>query len=63
LEDLLGSLAPQITAMLTRCLALEKSREGVSNLLLEDKDVAAILEMTKEKLAGLLVAGQSVCDV
>ena len=57
LEDLLGSLGPQINALMSRSLALEKSREGSSNLLLEDPDIAAILEMTKEKLAGLVVAG------
>ena len=46
---------------MSRCLALEKSREGASNLLLEDPDVAAILEMTKEKLSGLVVAGTQSC--
>ena len=48
---------------MSRCLALEKSREGASNLLLEDPDVAAILEMTKEKLSGLVVAGTSLVVV
>jgi hypothetical protein len=42
----------------SRSLALEKNRDGSSNLLLEDQDVAAILEITKEKLAGLVVAGK-----
>lgn len=57
LEDLLGSLGPQMTALMARAIALDKNRSGASNLLLEDQDVAAILEMTKEKLAGLIVAG------
>ena len=57
LENLLGSLGPQITAMMSRALKLDKKREGTSNVLLEDDNVAAILELTKEKLAGQVVAG------
>ena len=51
LENLLGSLGPQITAMMSRALSLDKKRPGSSNLLLEDSNAAAILELTKEKLA------------
>ena len=58
LEDLLGSLGPQITAILSRCLKLEKKREGTCGLILEDENCAAILELTKEKLAGQIVAGK-----
>ena len=57
LEDLLGSLGPQINAMMGRAISLDNNRIGASNALLEDPDVAAILEMTKEKLAGQIVAG------
>lgn len=57
LEDLLGSLGPQITALMSRCLALERKRADSGNLLLEDANAAAILELTKEKLAGQVVAG------
>ena len=57
LENLLGSLGPQITAMMSRALKLDKKREGASNVLLEDDNAAAILELTKEKLAGQIVAG------
>ena len=60
LENLLGSLGPQITAMMSRALKLDKKREGTSNVLLEDDNVAAILELTKEKLAGQIVAGMLI---
>ena len=60
LENLLGSLGPQITALLSRALALDKKRAGSSNLLLEDANAAAILELTKEKLAGQIVAGKCI---
>ena len=58
LENLLGSLGPQITALMSRALGLDKKREGSSNILLEDANAAAILELTKEKLAGQVVAGK-----
>ena len=58
LEDLLGSLGPQITALMSKALNLEGKREGSSNLLLEDENAAGILELTKEKLAGQVVAGK-----
>ena len=58
LENLLGSLGPQITAIMSRALNLDKKRPGSGNLLLEDSNVAAILELTKEKLAGQIVAGK-----
>ena len=58
LEDLLGSLSPQITAIMSRALKLEKKREGTCGLILEDENCAAILELTKEKLAGQVVAGK-----
>jgi hypothetical protein len=57
MEDLLGSLGPQINAMMSRALSLEKKRPESSNLLLENEDVAAILELTKEKFSGQIVAG------
>ena len=60
LENLLGSLGPQITAMMSRALKLDKKREGASNILLEDDNAAAILELTKEKLAGQVVAGMLI---
>ena len=58
LESLLGSLGPQITAVMSRALALDKKRKGSSGLILEDANCAAILELTKEKLAGQIVAGK-----
>ena len=58
LEHLLGSLAPQITAMMSRALTLENKRKNTSNLMLEDSNAAGILELTKEKLAGQIVAGK-----
>lgn len=61
LENLLGSLAPQITAILSRALALDKKRAGSNGLILEDANVAGILELTKEKLAGQIVAGMYRC--
>lgn len=61
LENLLGSLGPQITAMMSRALALDKKRMGSCNVMLEDANVAAVLELTKEKLAGQIVAGESGC--
>ena len=57
LEDLLGSLAPQIDVVMTRAIALENKQDGTSNLLLEDPDIAAVLQMTKEKLSGQILAG------
>ena len=60
LENLLGSLAPQITAILSRALALDKKRAGSNGLILEDANVAGILELTKEKLAGQIVAGMFI---
>ena len=62
LETLLGSLGPQITAMMSRALKLDKKREGASNILLEDDNAAAILELTKEKLAGQVVAGMQLLN-
>ena len=52
LEDLLGSLGPQINIILSRAITLENNKEGSGNVLLEDPDIAAILQMTKEKLSG-----------
>ena len=57
LEDLLGSLAPQIDVIMSRAIALESKQDGTSNMLLEDPDIAAILQMTKEKLSGQIMAG------
>lgn len=57
LEDLLGSLAPQIDVIMSRAIALENKQDGTSNMLLEDQDIAAILQMTKEKLSGQIMAG------
>ena len=57
MENLLGSLGPQITALMARALSLDKKRQGSCNLVLEDANAAAILELTKEKLAGQVVAG------
>lgn len=58
LENLLGSLGPQITAMMSRALTLENKRPGSSNVILQDANSAAVLELTKEKLAGQIVAGK-----
>lgn len=58
LENLLGSLGPQITAMMSRALTLENKRAGSSNVILQDPNSAAVLELTKEKLAGQIVAGK-----
>jgi len=57
LEDLLGSLGPQINIILSRAITLENNKEGSGNVLLEDQDIAAILQMTKEKLSGQIIAG------
>ena len=57
LEDLLGSLGPQINIILSKAITLENNKEGSGNVLLEDQDVAAILQMTKEKLSGQIIAG------
>ena len=58
LEDLLGSLGPQINIMMSRAITLENNKEGTGNILLEDADVATILQMTKEKLSGQIIAGK-----
>ena len=42
---------------MARAIALENKQDGTSNILLEDPDIAAILQMTKEKLAGQIMAG------
>eukprot|EP00095_Tigriopus_kingsejongensis_P011972 snap_masked-scaffold906_size82779-processed-gene-0.4 protein:Tk11972 transcript:snap_masked-scaffold906_size82779-processed-gene-0.4-mRNA-1 annotation:"conserved hypothetical protein" len=57
LEDTLGSLGPQINAILGKALALEQTRVGSSNLLMQNPDTACILDMVKEKLSGQMVAG------
>ena len=57
LEDLLGSLGPQINIVMSRAITLENNKEGSANILLEDLDVAAILQMAKEKLSGQILAG------
>ena len=57
LEDLLGSLGPQINIVLSKAITLENNKEGSGNVLLEDQDVAVILQMTKEKLSGQIIAG------
>ena len=57
LGDVLGSLAPQMSVTIGRCLALEECRPGASNILLEDADVACVMDMVREKLTGLLSAG------
>lgn len=59
LEDILGSLGPNVNAILGRALSLEQNRPGASNILLEDPETACILDMTKEKLSGLMMAGES----
>ena len=58
LEDLLGSLGPQINIIMSRAITLENNKEGSANILLEDLDVAAILQMAKEKLSGQILAGE-----
>ena len=58
LEDLLGSLGPQINAIMSRAITLENNKEGTGNILLEDADIAAILQMSKEKLSGQIIAGK-----
>ena len=58
LEDLLGSLGPQINIIMSRAITLENNEEGSANILLEDLDVAAILQMAKEKLSGQILAGE-----
>ena len=57
LGDVLGSLAPQISATIGRCLTLEECRPGASNILLEDADMACVMDMVREKLTGQLSAG------
>lgn len=57
LEDILGSLGPQVNNIIGRALNLEQLRIGASNVLLEDATVACILDMVKEKLSGQMLAG------
>ena len=57
LEDSLGSLGPSVNRILGKALSIENSREGASKVLLEDPDTVSILEMVKEKLSGLVMAG------
>ena len=57
LEDLLGSLGPQVNIIMSRAITLENDKEGTGNILLEDAEVAAILQLTKEKLSGQIIAG------
>ncbi len=57
LEDLLGSLGPQVNIIMSRAITLENNKEGTGNILLEDAEVAAILQLTKEKLSGQIIAG------
>jgi hypothetical protein len=59
LEDLLGSLGPQVNIIMSRAITLENNKEGAGNILLEDADVAVILQMTKEKLSGQIIAGEA----
>lgn len=59
IEDVLGSMAPQINAMMAKAIALESKSQGTSNILLEDPDIAAILQITKEKLSGQIMAGKT----
>ena len=61
LEDILGSLGPQINIILSRAITLENNKEGSGNVLLEDQDIAAILQMSKEKLSGQIIAGLLYC--
>ena len=56
LDDVLGSLGPQVNALIGRALALEECRAGTSNILLEDADVACYMDMVKEKLNGQVMA-------
>ena len=58
LEDILGSLGPQINAVMSKALALDNARIGASNCLLENEDVVCIIDMVKEKLSGQLAAGK-----
>lgn len=59
LEDILGSLGPQVNQLIAKALNLEQNKEGASNVMLENPDVACILDMVKEKLQGQMVAGES----
>jgi hypothetical protein len=36
MEDILGSLAPQVTALMARSMGLESDKKGSSNTLLEN---------------------------
>ena len=47
----------KINIVLSKAITLENNKEGSGNVLLEDQDVAAILQMTKEKLSGQIIAG------
>eukprot|EP00094_Tigriopus_californicus_P012109 TCALIF_11701-PB protein Name:"Similar to CG7065 Uncharacterized protein CG7065 (Drosophila melanogaster)" AED:0.08 eAED:0.08 QI:4647/1/0.93/1/0.71/0.66/15/0/864 len=57
LEDILGSLGPQVNVIMAKALALDQTRSGSSNLLTQNPDIACILDMVKEKLSGQMVAG------
>ena len=59
LEDILGSLGPQVNQLIAKALNLEQNKEGASNVMLENPDVACILDMVKEKLQGQMVAGKN----
>ena len=58
LEDSLGSLGPSITNLLTRALSAERCKIGSSSKLLKDDATCVdLLDTSKEKLKGLLLAG------
>ncbi|KAK2709572.1 uncharacterized protein LOC136027113 [Artemia franciscana] len=53
-DDHLGSLAPKITSIFSRVVALEGESVGSSNKLLDDNSVRIALDMAKEKCIALL---------
>ena len=58
LEDNLGSLGPSITNLLTRALSAERCKIGSSSKLLKDDTTCVdLLDTSKEKLKGLILAG------
>lgn len=57
LEQQLGSLGPKALELLSKALALEKSKNNESMTLLDDEEIHIFFETVKEKIRGQLIAG------
>ncbi|CAH1402686.1 unnamed protein product, partial [Nezara viridula] len=57
LEQQLGSLGPKALELLSKALAMEKSKNNESMTLLHDEEIHIFFETVKEKIRGQLIAG------